>query len=440
MEYYHSVTLDKSRCIGCTNCLKRCPTEAIRIRDNHAVILDERCIDCGECIHACPWNAKVAITDGLDILGKHKYNIALPAPALFPQFKDVHDAALIIEGLFGIGFDHVFESAIGAGIISAAIKEKLATAKGDGPLISSACPAIVKLIQVSYPSLIENIVDVISPMEAAANVAKEEFCSKNGVSPEDVGVIYITPCSAKMTAIKTAPGMEKSGIDGAVSIQTIYGHMVSSMPKSAQRLVRRATAADTSWAVHGGETSSLVRENTLAVDGIDNVMQCLEEIDNMRFSDLKFFEGRACTGGCIGGPLTVENSFVAKNRMRKILDRIPSDIDNSDLSASNSQLSFTKELEPSNIFQFGGTLNERLSQMDKMNRIVSKLPGLDCGSCGSPTCRTLAEDIVRGYATELNCIFKMKDRVALLAEQMLKISSSTRFIKAGEKDEEDAAD
>ena len=42
---YHSVRLDVTRCKGCTNCLKHCPTEAIRVRDGRAHIIDERCID-----------------------------------------------------------------------------------------------------------------------------------------------------------------------------------------------------------------------------------------------------------------------------------------------------------------------------------------------------------------------------------------------------------
>ncbi len=90
MEYHHSVALDRPRCIGCTNCLKYCPTEAIR-SGRHAVILNERCIDCGECIRVCPTHAKVALTDPLGIINRFKYKIALPAPALFAQFKGVHN-------------------------------------------------------------------------------------------------------------------------------------------------------------------------------------------------------------------------------------------------------------------------------------------------------------------------------------------------------------
>jgi len=59
-NFKHSVSLLRDKCKGCTNCLKRCPTEAIRIRDGHSHIDDERCIDCGQCIRVCPYNAKKA--------------------------------------------------------------------------------------------------------------------------------------------------------------------------------------------------------------------------------------------------------------------------------------------------------------------------------------------------------------------------------------------
>ncbi len=67
-EFYHSVTLNEEKCVGCTNCIKRCPTEAIRVRGGKAVIASERCIDCGECIRICPHHAKRARHDHLSQL------------------------------------------------------------------------------------------------------------------------------------------------------------------------------------------------------------------------------------------------------------------------------------------------------------------------------------------------------------------------------------
>ena len=87
---YHSVQLDKSRCKGCTNCLMHCPTEAIRVRDGRAHIIAERCIDCGECIRICDYHAKVAVTDKFDTIKAFRYAIALPAPSLYGQFRNLH--------------------------------------------------------------------------------------------------------------------------------------------------------------------------------------------------------------------------------------------------------------------------------------------------------------------------------------------------------------
>ena len=72
----HSVLLDVDKCKGCTYCLKRCPTEAIRIRNGHAVIRAERCIDCGECIRVCPHHAKRANYDLLEDFKDYKWKIA----------------------------------------------------------------------------------------------------------------------------------------------------------------------------------------------------------------------------------------------------------------------------------------------------------------------------------------------------------------------------
>ena len=77
--YKHSVSLDAEKCKGCTTCLRRCPTQAIRVRDGKACINPTLCIDCGECIRHCPYKAKKASFDSLDTLNHEKYLIALPA-------------------------------------------------------------------------------------------------------------------------------------------------------------------------------------------------------------------------------------------------------------------------------------------------------------------------------------------------------------------------
>ena len=97
--YRHSVSLESEKCKGCTHCLRRCPTEAIRIRDGHAVINTERCIDCGECIRLCPHKAKKAIYDPLESINNFKYKIALPPPTLYGQFDNLDDVDCMLKGL-----------------------------------------------------------------------------------------------------------------------------------------------------------------------------------------------------------------------------------------------------------------------------------------------------------------------------------------------------
>jgi len=433
-EYYHSVTLRREKCMGCTNCIKRCPTEAIRVRDGKARIIPERCIDCGECIRVCPYHAKVAVTDPLDSIHRFKYKIALPAPSLYGQFKNLKSIDSVLQGLKGLGFDDVFEVARGADYVTQFSKKVIQNWRGPKPLISSACPAIVRLIQVRFPELIENILPIQSPMECAAQIAKREFCQKYGVEEAEVGVFFITPCAAKMTSIRNPIGKEKSAVDGAISILEIYGPLSASMKKIDRTSnLQKSTLFGVGWANSGGESYALGTDNYLAVNGIQNVIHVLEEIENEKLSDLEFFEGLACVGGCVGGPLVFENSFVAQNRVKKLVERMKSINDlKEDLDPIYYDFEWylEKKILPKPVMKLDEDISIAIKKMEDMELIYKNLPGLDCGSCGCPSCRTLAEDIVRGNAIELDCIFKLRERVKDLAKEMIELSEK---IPAGNK-------
>ena len=167
-SFFHSVKLDSGLCVGCTNCVKRCPTAAIRVQDGKAHILRELCIDCGQCIYICPHHAKSAVVDHLADANRFRYTIALPAPSLYGQFHHLTDPAPVIRGLYGLGFDAVYEVARGAEAVTRLTQQYLDEKKLPLPVISCACPVVVRLIRTRFPNLTGNILPILPPVEVAA--------------------------------------------------------------------------------------------------------------------------------------------------------------------------------------------------------------------------------------------------------------------------------
>ncbi len=165
MDYFHSVRLDREKCKGCVNCIKRCPVEAITGPTWQAEIMEDRCIDCGECIRACPNHAKYAERDTIHDLTDFAYTVALPAPSLYGQFRDNVGPGRVLAAIKSLGFDDVWEVAFGAEIVSQATREYVENNRNPRPLISSACPAVVRLIQVRFPSLVDHVI----PLEVHAS-------------------------------------------------------------------------------------------------------------------------------------------------------------------------------------------------------------------------------------------------------------------------------
>ena len=398
-EFFHSVRLDEEKCKGCINCIKRCPTGAIRVRRGKAYIISERCIDCGECIRICPNHAKYAEKYSFNEILQYKYRIALPAPTLYGQFNNLDDVDYVLNGFLQMGFDDVFEVSVGAELVSGATRAYMQRQDIVRPVISSACPAIVRLIRVRFPNLIPNVLDLNAPLEEAARLARERAVEKTGLAPEDIGVFFITPCTAKITAIKQPICNAKSNISGVFAIKDIYPVLLGQMDKLTEvKPLKNSGLLGVGWASSGGESAALIKERYLAADGIENVIKVLEELEDEKLNDLDFIELNACAGGCVGGPLTVENPYVAKARLQRLRKYLPVSCNHLETEEIPPQMQWEKPLEPVNIMKLDTDLRRAMEKMAKMNEIEKTLPGLDCGTCGAPSCRDLAEDIVRGKA------------------------------------------
>lgn len=432
-NYFHSVTLDEDSCKGCTNCIKRCPTEAIRVREGKARIIKERCIDCGECIRVCPSHAKKAITDPLEAIETFKYKIAIPAPTLYGQFNNKYSRNRILNSLITLGFDDVYEVAKGAEIVTNASKNLIEKGNYEKPLISSACPAVVRLIQVRFPSLIGNLVKLGSPMEVSAVMARKRAIKLHNLADEDIGVFFITPCAAKVTSIKAPYEKEESAVNGAISMRDIYLKLLNNMdkmPKSMELVnLEQSGIGGIKWAGSGGEALGLGIDNFIAVDGIHNVIKIFEEIEKDRLEDIEFVEALACIGGCLGGPLTVENTYLAKSRLKKHTEEANRALNAFQKSTSLNykegfkDLEWTGNLKHRPIMKLDEDIIVAIQKLETLEEINDKLPGLDCGACGAPSCRALAEDIVRGNASETDCIFKLRDKVKDLENKISKLES-----------------
>ena len=419
-EVRHSVLLDKDKCQGCTNCIKTCPTQAIRVRNGKAKIIKSKCIDCSECIRVCPYHAKKAVTDSFDKLNNYKYKIVLPAPSLYGQFSNVDNIDKILNALLKIGFDDVFEVAYAAQIITHETKKLMKSKMLETPAINSACPAVVKLISTRFPNLINNVIPVISPMQLAAGMAKKEAVKKTGFSPEEIGVFFITPCAAKATCAQSPIGLEDSYVDGVFSVKDVYLKLLPHLKdESEPKPIARAGFSGICWANSGGEASASGNNNYIAVDGIHNVLKILEEIENNRLKDIEFVELLACTGGCVGGPLNVENCFVAKRKVKTLAMSSKVRTDTTEFEGKDFNVLWTAPIPIMSRQHLDDDMLVAMQKLAKIEEIYASLPKLDCGSCGSPTCRALAEDIVQGYTKEEACIVKFKEKILHFAEDVI---------------------
>ena len=409
--YEHSVSLDIEKCKGCTACLKRCPTEAIRIHDGHAVINSVRCIDCGECIRVCQSKAKKAIHDSLSVLNDYKYTVALPAPSFYGQFDNLDNIGYIIKGLLDLGFDDVFEVACAAEIVSAYTRKYINREDIKKPVISSACPAITRLISTNYPYLCENIMPILPPIDVAAMLAREKAMKEHPeLKAEDIGIIFISPCPAKVSYIKNNFAGERNYISATVSVRDVYFALLDKMKKGDKEPLEATGSGmiGIGWASTGGESTAILNDRYLAADGIENCIRVLDQIDSADITNLDFVELNACNGGCVGGAMTVANPYIAQARLQSLKRYLPVSPNRPASDWIPDEYFHEKKVEYNPYSSLSDDRKTAMRMMRDIEELTEKLPGLDCGSCGAPTCMAFAEDIVKNETVIGECTVMLK--------------------------------
>ncbi|MDH5384293.1 MAG: 4Fe-4S binding protein [Candidatus Aminicenantes bacterium] len=428
-QYFHSIRIETEKCDGRMKCLRVCPTQAIRVRKGKAMIIEEKCIDCGECITVCPHNAIVPLTDPFGELTKFRYTVAIPSPALYAQFGREILPEKILSGINKLGFDSAFDLALTCGEVSFAIQEYLRDYKGPKPLISNACPTVVRLIQVKYPELIDQIIPIEPPRELAAREIKKKLSNQFKIKEEEIGAFYLTPCPVKMISIKQPAEKGKSFLDGAISISDAYGPLLSAMESIEKGSYRKALEniciLGVGWAMVGGICRTLRLKNSMAVSGLAEILKVFDDIERGKLRNIDFIEAYSCLQGCVGGSLTVENLYTSYNKILKLIETLEfeqikacPDIREVRKLYSQNYFFIKGKFEPRPLTPLDKDLAKAIKKRKIKEKIYESLPKIDCGVCGAPTCLTFAEDIVKGEAELTDCIFYLPDKFAALSKEL----------------------
>lgn len=417
--FYHALQIDTDRCIGCSRCMKVCPTEAIRIFGGHASIQEHRCIDCGRCHEVCPAQAVTIKDDDFELIRRYRHSVALLPAVFMGQFPDDISVSRVYASLQELGFAHVMEVE-SAAFIYAEAKERFARENPDRmPLISSFCPAIVRLIQIKYPSLSDNIMPIRVPLDLSAIYALRELQDR-GIPREEIGLFYITPCAAKIAAVKAPVGEEESLVDGVINMNLLYNRVykhIKDMGKNHQYkpLSRQRLSADAILStLTNGERRLCSAKRSYAIDGIENVMDFLDRLENDEVEGVEFLELRACDQSCAGALLSCDNRFLCGERMYARARKAAERERNGEMARDREmerhkdyliEHSVIGDVEPRSMMVLDSNIGRALEKMERIEKMKNHLPQIDCGVCGAPTCEAFATDVVCGQADLHQCVF-----------------------------------
>lgn len=410
-QFYHALKVDKQKCYGCTHCMIACPTGAIRIHDGLATIREEWCVDCGECMKACPVDAIFVEQDDWEQILRFGFRIAIVPAVFFGQFGQEYETSSIIDALYRLGFNRVVIAEHSVDYIKEAVAGFQDASNAERPLISAFCPAVVRLIQVKFPSMVGSIITIKPPIDTTAMLMRRQV-EDEGVEAETIGIFYVTPCAAKIAAVKSPVAETKSAVDGVVNMDLLYNKVLMELhaESGATGLNEPPYCSfdGLRWSLTGGEAAN-ARGRCLAIDEIHNVMHFLERLENGEIEGVDFLELRACDQSCAGGVLLTENRFLTAESLEGIAQRVKDS--SAIMPGFDRYRSFVVaniavgEVKPRSMITLHENMETALKRMQRVRRLMCYLPGIDCGACGSPNCQSLAEDVVRNEAFLSNCVF-----------------------------------
>ena len=416
MEHiHHALKFKYDLCIGCSHCTSVCPTCAIHVEDGHPILDANRCIDCGMCYQTCPMNAIYIEQDDFETIYNFKCPVLLVPSIFSAQFPEKVSQRAILSAIYHLGFKFVYEVEKSVDVLKEVINDKVKDESAEKPIISTFCPAIVRLIQVKYPSLVDNLLLTKPPLDVTALYIREVLVER-GVAPEDIGIFYVAPCAAKIAAVKSPVGEEKSNIDGVINMNYLYNKVFRVIKQGVYTLredefdFHPLSKNSILWSLTGGEIKDIPTGRNLAIDEVHNVSAFLDKLENEDLDSIDFLELRACDESCAGGILCAGNRFLIAERQRKRAKQRPKTVTPQENNILNYK-DYLKEnlavgeVQPRSMDKLDDNISVAMRKMKKVFEITNDLPKVDCRICGYQTCKALAEAVVNNQADIRQCIF-----------------------------------
>ncbi|OFX77469.1 MAG: hypothetical protein A2X19_06350 [Bacteroidetes bacterium GWE2_39_28] len=405
--YHRALEITENICIGCSHCIKVCPTEALRVAGGKAGIHADWCIDCGECYRVCPTRAIRVMDDDFNRIFDYRHRVLLVPSVFFAQFSESVSRESIFNIIGELGFTEVCAVEQSVDTLIDEINEYVKTE--EKPVISSFCPAVIRLIQVRFPSLVDHIMKLLPPIEITAQYYKKRF-ERDGISEKDYGIFYLTPCIGKIAAVKSPVGGYTSPIHGVINMDYFYNKVYLAykqrIPITNSIIINsELSSKGVLFPTTGGE-SSHIKGKALAIDGMKNVIDFLEMLENEEIKNVDFLEIRACDESCAGGILSHRNRFLTADSLRNFATKIPGTHKLvEEYKKFCSAVVHMDKIEPRSMVKYDRDIEVAIKKMENARELKELFPGIDCGACGAPSCEALAEDVVRGQADINACIF-----------------------------------
>ena len=400
--------LKKSNCKNCYKCIRNCPVKSIKFSSNQAHIVPNECILCGQCFVVCPQNAKEIIDDTNKAKALLKEDFPVIA-SIAPSFIANYNGAginSIREALKKLGFYDAEETAIGATIVKKEYDNILKNKRKD-IIISSCCHSINLLIQKYFPSSIEYLANIVSPMQAHCLDIKSRY--------PNAKTVFIGPCLSKKDEAERYNG----AVDCVLTFEELTNWLDSENIKiESQRDITEKSRARL-FPTTGGILKTMYCDQDdysyIAVDGVENCIDALKDIESGNISHC-FIEMSACNGSCIGGPV-MEKFHNSPIRDYQQVNSYAGKLD-FEVEFANSNLIKKEYTYIGNNKKFPGNIEIEaiLKQMGK----TKPEHELNCGSCGYNTCREKAIAVYQGKADLSMCLPFLKEKAESFSDNIIR--------------------